>query len=90
MLRVTGRTLSEFIKFVNTCRQVRNTEVDYNEQANVDRHIGLIDKLLKEVSNWANWFPSRDEMQGIVDMLVYERKYTLNKARERRKGEHAA
>lgn len=85
MLRVTGRTLTDFIKFVNTCRQVQNAEVDCSEQANVDRHISHIDKLLEEVPEWSNWFPSRDEMRGIVDMLTYERKYTLNKAREYRK-----
>ena len=89
MLQTTGRTLSLFVAFVNSARAIRGAEVDFHKQADVDRHISKIDKCLKELPDWANWFPDRGAMQSIGDMLMYERKYALKKAHDARTADKA-
>jgi len=85
MLNFTGRTLSGFMHFMSSCVEAVHRDVNYHKQDQVDKHISDIDKLAKEVPDWSNWFPSRDDMSATLDRLRWSRKNTLERAREARK-----
>lgn len=89
MLQLTGRTLTGFASLINEARAVRGAEVDFHSQSAVDKHIAKIDRLLRELPEWVNWFPDRGSLQGLVDMLTYERKYALKKAKDARTADKA-